>query len=55
MNEHVHAAFNGFLTTCPGCGEDYVAETVSEAQDPDRLCPPCFEAWPGMTMEELLR
>lgn len=54
MNESIHAAFNGYLTTCPGCGEDYVTEFVSEVNDPDRLCPECFEDWNGLTMEELL-
>lgn len=38
---------------CPQCGVRYTTPVKSEVDDPDRLCPKCFEEWPGMTMEEL--
>lgn len=54
MSGHLHIAFNGFLTDCPECQEEYIALTAEEANDMDRLCPRCFEEWPGLTMEELI-
>ena len=53
-DRHLHAAFNGYLVDCPGCGREYIAATSEEALSPDRLCPPCFDAWNGMTLEELI-
>jgi hypothetical protein len=54
MSGHLHMAFNGYLTDCPGCSNDYIAATANEANDADRLCPQCFDSWAGMTLEELL-
>lgn len=38
---------------CPQCGLRYTTPDKDEPSSPDRLCPKCFDAWPGMTMEEL--
>ncbi len=43
---------------CPppdGCGRTYKVLDEEEACDPNRLCPECFEAWNGATLEELLK
>lgn len=52
---NLQATASGYPSECPGCGEEYIASTPEEARDPDRLCPPCFEEWPGLTLEELMK
>lgn len=44
-----------YATYCPDCGANYTTSVASEVDHEDRLCPKCFDAWNGATIEELLR
>ncbi len=38
---------------CPDCGKEYQLEE-QYANDPEEVCPPCWDAFDGITLEELL-